>query len=313
MKTNLRIKSAQNNFTPPPAHERELLGRGRATTCGILYIVATPIGNLADISLRALDTLKQVDLIAAEDTRRTKRLLSHYGIQKPLISLHEYNEERRSRIILERVREGSGVALVSDAGTPLISDPGYKLIRVLRAANVQIVPVPGACAAITALCASGLPTDKFVFAGFLPAKQAARVRCLQDMASEAATLIFYVSPHRVIDVVSDMAAVFGDQREVVLARELTKQFETIWSGCFAALLNLFQFDLNQQKGEFVLLVRGAEKKQAEVDENAVKVLRILARELPTAQAVKLTAEITGVSKNKLYPFQFKMRDYNKEQ
>ncbi len=267
----------------------------------ILYIVATPVGNLNDITLRALEVLKQVDCIAAEDTRHSKKLLEHFNIKKPMISLHDYNESERSKVLLKRLQKGENLALISNAGTPLISDPGYRLIKIVRDAGINIVPVPGPCAAITALCASGLPTDKFIFEGFLPTKAVARCKRLEELNSEPRTIIFYESPHRLRFLISDLLNIFGENRHAVLARELTKKFETIYGANLAELKSWLETNKRHQKGEFVILLHGAEpRKETEKNEKTLHILKILLSELSVKQAVILTAKITGVSKNKLY-------------
>ncbi|MBS7326950.1 MAG: 16S rRNA (cytidine(1402)-2'-O)-methyltransferase [Thiopseudomonas sp.] len=269
---------------------------------GILYVVATPIGNLQDISARALQLLQQVDLIAAEDTRHSARLLEHFGIRTPMVACHEHNERDGSGALVERLLAGETLALISDAGTPLVSDPGFRLVRAARAAAVQVVPVPGACAAIAALSVAGLPSDRFSFEGFLPAKSAARSKRLQDLAGDSRTLIFYEAPHRVLECVMDMASAFGPLRKAVLARELTKAFETIHDAPLGELAAWIAADSNQQRGECVLLVEGADDKAERdvVDAESQRVLMLLAAELPLKKAAALTAQITGARKNLLY-------------
>jgi 16S rRNA (cytidine1402-2'-O)-methyltransferase len=268
---------------------------------GILYVVATPIGNLSDITLRALEILKQVDCIAAEDTRHSKKLLEHFDIKKPMISLHNYNEGERSKVLLKRLQKGENLALISDAGTPLISDPGYQLIKFVREAKINVVPVPGPCAAITALCVSGLPTDKFIFEGFLPAKAAARRKRLEELITEPRTIIFYEAPHRIKFLINDLLNVFGKNRHAVLARELTKKFETIYGANLSELKSWLEVNKVQQKGEFVILLHGAEpKKTTEINEETLRILKILLSELSVKQAIVLATKITGESKNKLY-------------
>lgn len=269
---------------------------------GILYVVATPIGNLQDISARALDVLRSVDLIAAEDTRHSARLLDHFGISVPMVACHDHNERSGSGALVERLQAGEQLALISDAGTPLISDPGYHLVRQAREAGVKVVPVPGACAAIAALSAAGLPSDRFVFEGFLPPKGTARRKRLQELADDSRTLIFYEAPHRVLDSVLDMAQELGNDRQAVLARELTKTFETIHDAPLAELAAWIAADSNQQRGECVLLVAGVDDKvgRDEVDAESQRVLSLLAAELPLKKAAALTAQITGARKNLLY-------------
>ncbi|GGK07776.1 ribosomal RNA small subunit methyltransferase I [Pseudomonas matsuisoli] len=265
-------------------------------------MVATPIGNLEDVTARALRILREVSVIAAEDTRHSSRLMQHFGIQTPLLACHEHNEREQGSRFIARLLEGQDVALISDAGTPLISDPGFHLVRQARAAGITVVPVPGACALIAALSAAGLPSDRFAFEGFLPAKEAARKARLALIKEEVRTLIFYEAPHRVLATVADLANVFGGDRAAVLARELTKSFETLKSLPLSELRAWIENDTNQQRGECVLLVGGwvAPVGEDAVDGNAERVLDILLAELPVKQAAVLAAEITGVRKNLLY-------------
>lgn len=267
-----------------------------------LYIVSTPIGNLQDMSPRALETLKGVDVIAAEDTRHTGRLLRHFGVQTPLTPLHEHNERVAVGQLVRRLQEGQSVAQVSDAGTPLVSDPGFHLVRAAQEAGVTVSAVPGPSALLAALAVSGLPTDRFVFEGFLPPKSGARRRRLQALADESRTLIFFEAPHRIAEAVSDMAACFGAGREGVLARELTKTFETVRRAPLGELSRWVEEDPNQRKGEIVLLVHGAPVRTGEIDEESERVLRLLAAELPLKQAAGLAARITGLKKNALYDY-----------
>jgi len=267
----------------------------------LLYIVATPIGNLADMVPRAIEVLQCADLVAAEDTRHSQRLFSHFDIDTPLVAYHDHSDDKRTGQILQRLEEGQTVALISDAGTPLISDPGYRLVREARARGVKVVPVPGACAFTAALCAAGLPSDRFSFEGFLPAKAGAREKALQALANDPHTLIFYEAPHRVLDTLEAMAAVFGGAREAVIARELTKAFETIHLAPLAEMVDWVRADSNQQRGEIVLLIRGAERNSAaELDTEAERVMKLLLAELPPRRAAALAAEITGVNKKALY-------------
>lgn len=271
------------------------------TACGVLYVVATPIGNLSDITERARSVLGAVDRIAAEDTRHTRGLLSHLGISKPMLSLHEHNEREQSQRLLDLLQAGESIALVSDAGTPLISDPGYHLVRQARAAGFSVVPVPGVSALVTALSVSGLPTDRFRFEGFLPAKAAGRRERLQSLVMETATLVFYESSHRIQACLDDLCVIFGDGREAVLARELTKTFETILGGKLGEMRDSLQQDANQRKGEFVVIVHGAEAGEMAVDEQEIdRMLRILLQELPVKQAASLAAKMLGRPKNELY-------------
>lgn len=277
----------------------------KSQMAGALYIVATPIGNLEDISARALKTLETVDLIAAEDTRHSKPLLMHYNITTPMLSLHDFNEVKRSSVLLEKLAQGKNVALISDAGTPLINDPGYHLVNVVRAEGYRVIPIPGACAAITALCAAGLPTDNFIFLGFLPHKNKAAREELEILCSETRTLIFYEAPHRLLNTIDNMAEIFGEERIAVIAKELTKMFETIYSASLGDLKKWLIADANRQRGEFVILVHGAAIKTAEqetisISPEAQKTLKILLDELPPKQAAKLAAKITGINVKKLY-------------
>jgi 16S rRNA (cytidine1402-2'-O)-methyltransferase len=272
-----------------------------APAAGKLWVVATPIGNLADLSPRAQEVLRGADLIAAEDTRHSSTLLAQYGIVTRVLALHEHNEREKSEGLVQRLREGAQIALISDAGTPLVSDPGYRLVRAAREAGIAVSPVPGACAAVAALSVAGLPSDRFVFEGFLPAKSAARRAQLQALAGETRTVIFYESSHRIEECLHDCADVFGSARLAVLARELTKLYETILDGTLADLSARVASDADQRRGEFVLLVAGAD-----AGEDAAKlvegrrVFEILRRELPPSRAAKLAAEITGASRKMLY-------------
>ncbi|BFI97199.1 MAG: 16S rRNA (cytidine(1402)-2'-O)-methyltransferase [Rhodanobacter sp.] len=267
---------------------------------GCLWVVATPIGHRDDFSARAIATLREVAVIAAEDTRHSKPLLLHHNIATPLVALHEHNEREVVDAIVRRLQGGESVALISDAGTPLISDPGFRLVRAARAAGVRCAPVPGACAAIAALSVAGLPSDRFVFEGFLPPKSAARRARLQELAGEPRTLIFYESSHRVAESLADMRDVFGAEREAVLARELTKLFETVLGEPLAQLAERVASDPDQQRGECVLLVAGrgeeADTKLAE----GQRIFAILREELPPAKAAKLAAAISGAPRKALY-------------
>ena len=271
---------------------------------GILYIVATPIGNLQDITQRALDTFAQVDLIAAEDTRHSGLLLSHYGIKKTFFALHDHNEQEKAHILVEKLKQGSNIALISDAGTPLISDPGFHLVRQCREAGIRVVPLPGACAAITALCASGIASDRFCFEGFLPAKSKARKDKLENIAEEDRTLIFYESTHRILDTLEDMQSVLGEERYIVLAREITKTWETITGNTIKNLREWLLEDPNRTKGEMVLIVEGKPKSDNndEISPQAVKALELIAEELPLKKAAAIVAELYGYKKNALYQF-----------
>ena len=267
---------------------------------GALYVVATPIGNLDDLSPRALLTLNEVSLIAAEDTRHSSKLLRHFGILTPVIAFHEHNEREKAAELVAYLISGKSIALISDAGTPLVNDPGYRLVRAAHAAGIRVIPLPGACAAIVALSASGLPSDRFAFEGFPPVKSAARRAWFEALAGEPRTLIVYESPHRIVESLQDMLAVFGAEREAVYARELTKQFETVRHATLGEMVRWVTEDANQQRGEIVVLIHGAAPVAAETSEDAARILRILLQELPVRQAAALAAEITGQKKNQLY-------------
>jgi 16S rRNA (cytidine1402-2'-O)-methyltransferase len=275
---------------------------------GVLYVVATPIGNLLDISARALDVLRAVDLIAAEDTRHSKKLLSHYGIGTPLLAVHEHNERDITEKLLQRLIGGEDIALVSDAGTPLISDPGFYLVRAARQAHLRVIPVPGPSALIAALSVAGLPSDRFLFEGFLPSKQTARRLRLQALATATATLVMYESSHRICASLRDMVDCLGNEREATVARELTKTYETVMHGTLGELVSRVESDSNQQKGEFVVLVQGAPvRERSDVDVEAVRMLEVLLAELPLKQAAGLVAKMTGLSKNVLYEEGLKLK------
>ena len=272
-----------------------------ASNPGTLYVVATPIGNLGDMVPRAVETLQTVALIAAEDTRHSSRLLSHFDIKTPCVAYHDHSDEQRTEQLITRMHAGDSIALISDAGTPLVSDPGYRLVRSARQAGIQVVPIPGACAMIAALSAAGLPSDRFAFEGFLPAKQVARCTQLQSLAADSRTLIFYEAPHRILETLQDMAQVFGPEREVVMARELTKTFETIKGDKVADLAAWVAADTNQQRGEIVLLVHGAPKPENEAMTPAqMHTMKVLLEELPVKQAASIGAKLTGLKKNFLY-------------
>jgi 16S rRNA (cytidine1402-2'-O)-methyltransferase len=272
-----------------------------ADRAGTLFVVATPIGNLEDLSARARSVLGAVDRILAEDTRHSGRLLQHLGISKPMMSLHDHNERDRLEQVLDLLGQGERLALISDAGTPLISDPGYVLVRELRARGITVVPVPGACALIAALSAAGLPTDRFVFEGFLPPKSGARRRALEQCRQQTATMVFYESPRRIDGCVADMAETFGGTREIVLARELTKTFETFYSGTLEQVAGQLAEDPNAAKGEYVVMVRGAEGNgPAGGDINVDALLTALLTELPVKKAARIVADATGLPRNDLY-------------
>lgn len=270
---------------------------------GVLYVVATPIGNLGDISARALDILASVDLIAAEDTRHSRKLLQHFGIKVSMVAVHDFNERERSEKLLDRLSAGERVALISDAGTPLICDPGFVLVRQARERGIKVVPVPGACAMVAALSAAGLPTDRFVFEGFLPARRKARRDRLETLRHEIRTLVFYESPHRIRESLEDAAEIFGRDRRAVLARELTKTFETFVAAELGELDVRLATDSNAGRGELVLMIAGAsdagsESRAENIDTD--RLLMLLQRELGIKKAARLASEITGLAKNQLY-------------
>ena len=280
----------------------------QAKTPGRLYVVATPIGNLQDMSPRAIEVLSSVSVIAAEDTRHSKKLLTHFGVGTRLTSLHEHNERSLAGSLVRRLGQGEDVALISDAGTPRISDPGYVLVRKARAAGIDVLSVPGPSALTAALSIAGLPTDRFRFEGFLPAKQAARRQRLEELAGETVTLVFYESSHRIVDSLADMAECLGASREVVVARELTKVFETVRAGALGELCRESGGDAQQQKGEFVVMVQGATTDASTLDEQVRRTLAVLLEELPLSQAAALAAKITGVAKKRLYEYGLKIKD-----
>ncbi|MCD6038724.1 MAG: rRNA ((1402)-2-O)-methyltransferase [Gammaproteobacteria bacterium] len=268
---------------------------------GILYVVATPIGNLKDISQRAIEVLQSVNCIAAEDTRHSKHLLKRLAITVPLISLHEHNEKERANQLIKRLCHGESMALISDAGTPLISDPGYILVKEVKNAGIQVVPIPGPCAAIAALSVAGLPTDRFIFEGFLPSKAKLRKERLEGLQFESRTLIFYEAPHRILASLQAIREVFGSDRQITLARELTKVFETIRSGKIEEIIDWVERDPDQQRGEIIVLVEGVQviptiKNSVSSD----KILKILLEILPVTQAVEIAFKVTDKKKNELY-------------
>jgi 16S rRNA (cytidine1402-2'-O)-methyltransferase len=269
---------------------------------GSLYVVATPIGNLDDISRRALQVLEDVDLVAAEDTRHSRRLLSFFGLEKQLVSLHEHNEKDKTGRLLEKLGDGLSIALVSDAGTPLISDPGYPLVNECRLQGIEVIPVPGPSAVITALSVSGLPTDRFLFCGFPPRQPGKRREFFEALKKHTATLVFYESSHRVTGCLDDAVAVFGHDRPACMARELTKLFETVKTAPLVDLQDFVSSDPDQQKGEFVLMVQGISQSQ-NTDDSSIDVdelLKALLEELPVKKAAAITARLTGHKKNELY-------------
>lgn len=275
-----------------------------------LYVVPTPIGNLGDITQRALAVLSHVDLIAAEDTRHTGLLLQHFAINAKMYPLHDHNEQQKADHLLAKLQEGQSIALVSDAGTPLINDPGYHLVRRCREAGIRVVPLPGACAAITALSAAGLPSDRFCYEGFLPAKTKSRKDTLLALMEEPRTIIFYESTHRLLESLQDMVTVWGPQRYVVLARELTKTWESIYGAPVGELLAWVQEDEMRKRGEMVLIVEGHAPDSEAMPAEALRTLTLLQKELPLKKAAALAAEIHGVKKNALYRYALELQGEN---
>lgn len=274
-----------------------------------MYIVATPIGNMGDMTERAQKTLSDVDVIAVEDTRRSGQLLRNFEISTPMMAVHEHNERQICDSLLDRIEKGESIALISDAGTPLLSDPGYFLVNQARERDIHVVPIPGVSAVITALSVAGLPTDRFVFEGFLPAKSSARQQKLEKLKDDTRTVIFYEAPHRIVEMLKDCQLIFGGQRKVVLARELTKTFETVYGDALDALISWVEADDNQRKGEFVVLVHGAAaREETGVDAESERILLILLEDLPVKQAAALAANITGLKKNALYQHALGLKD-----
>lgn len=267
---------------------------------GVLTIVATPIGNLNDMVPRAVQTLQSVSLIACEDTRHSKKLLNHFNIDKPCVAYHDHGDRKMTESLLVRLENGEDIALISDAGTPLISDPGYRIVAEARARGITVSPIPGACAAVAALSVSGLPTDRFLFCGFLPAKTGQRKTTLNEYKGSTETLVFYEAPHRILDTVVDMVEVFGQQRLGFLAREISKTYETYLQGTLEQLRVQISLDSNQQRGEIVLVIAGAEEKTASTSVSAEKVLKLLLKELPASKAASITAKICGADKKAIY-------------
>jgi len=271
---------------------------------GVLYIVATPIGNINDITLRAVDVLRSVDVIAAEDTRHSRFLLDAHGISTPMISLHEHNEDQRTMAIKSRLISGQSVALISDAGTPLISDPGFRLVREIQSSGLRVESVPGPCAAIAALSVCGLPSDRFMFVGFLPARSTARSEALRELEKEKSTLIFYESPRRVLGLIGAIIERFGGGRPLSIGKELTKHFETVYTRTAAEALAWLEEDPVRQKGEFVIVVQGKDKKTPveAVSNDAARLLERAVKDLPLKKACELVSDMTGIKKNELYRF-----------
>jgi 16S rRNA (cytidine1402-2'-O)-methyltransferase len=267
---------------------------------GILYVVATPIGNLGDLSPRAREVLSEVAAICAEDTRHTRQMLTAFGLERPLLAVHEHNEAEVAGRLVERLRSGESLALVSDAGTPLVSDPGYRLVREVRAAGLKVSPLPGPCAAIAALSVAGIPSDRFCFEGFLPAKSAARRERLRLLGREARTLVFYESGHRIQESLADFIEVFGPEREAVLARELTKLFETVLGQTLGEVQKRVEADPDQRRGEFVLVLRGASEDGSAALLEGRRLYEKLSKHLAPSQAAKLAAELSGAPRKALY-------------
>jgi 16S rRNA (cytidine1402-2'-O)-methyltransferase len=296
------------NHPQNPVTEEISNARGSAVACpGTLYVVATPIGNLGDITLRALDVLRSADVIAAEDTRMTARLLNRHGISGRLIAVHEHNERRAAETVAGMLADGKSVALVSDAGTPGISDPGSQVVAAARAAGHAVVPLPGANAAVAALSASGFDTARFLFCGFLPARAAERRRVLAELASERALLVFYEAPHRIADCIDDLGAVLGGAREILIARELTKLHETLHRCRLGAAGEWLQGDEHRQRGEFVLVVEGAPEAEQETSDGAEDMLKVLLGELPLKQAVGLAVKLGKGNRNELYSLALRLK------
>lgn len=268
---------------------------------GMLYVVATPIGNLLDITMRAVEVLKSVDRIAAEDTRHSMPLLKHFSINKPILSMHEFNERERLKMVIDYLYQGENIALITDAGTPLISDPGFRLVREAKSQGVKVVPIPGACAAIAALSVAGLPSDRFTFEGFLPAKSETRRNVLMELAHETRTMIFYEAPHRLLPTLQDLQAVFGEARKAAVARELTKLHESVLTDSLVELVHHYEKHESQLRGEIVIVVEGVNEEAME-SKTVIpeEVLGILLEELPVKQAAALASKITGERKNILY-------------
>ena len=274
---------------------------------GTLHIVATPIGNLSDISQRALDVLNQVDLIAAEDTRHSGKLLSHYGIKTKMYALHDHNEKQKAQYILDKIAQGENIALISDAGTPLISDPGYNLVNLAREQEVNVVPIPGPSAVITALSAAGLPTDKFMFAGFLPVKAQAKANELAKLQKADFTCVYYESPRRILDTLAVVGESLGPDRELVLAKELTKHFESFVKGNAENVIDWLNEDQDRQQGEMVLMI-SPNKQETGLNPDAEALLRLLIEELPTKKAAAVTAKMFDLKKNDLYKLALSWQD-----
>jgi len=276
-----------------------------------LYVVATPIGNLDDFSVRAISILKAVDLIAAEDTRHSRTLMQHYGIETPLIAYHDHNEKAASEALVARMQQGTSIALISDAGTPLISDPGYRLVRLARSEGIPVIPIPGASALIAALSVSGLPTDRFLFVGFLPSKQQARQKMLNSLKLETATIVLYESRHRIRDSLHDMSLILGPERVVTVSRELTKRFEQTQQGALSELCIAIDNQEIIEKGEFVVMIEGAPELASTYDHTAL--MQALLKELPPRKAAGVVSQITGESRKVLYDIALSLKNHAGEE
>lgn len=297
---------------PPAPNPRETVKQSNncstdASSFGQLFIVATPIGNLGDISQRALSTLAEVDLILAEDTRHSQRLLNHHGISTKLRACHDHNEEALVGWVGEQLSHGQNLALISDAGTPLISDPGFVMVRALRASGYTITSVPGPSALITALSLAGLPTDRFIFDGFLPPKSEARKKQLNRYLNESRTVVVYESSHRIVASLQDLVEVLGEERQISVARELTKRFETVITNTAQEVLNTVQADADQARGEFVLLIAGMPETNA-ADDEVNELLRVLLREVSVKQAASIASKLSGIRKNRAYEMALALQD-----
>ena len=267
---------------------------------GILYVISTPIGNLADMTSRATNILNNVDIIACEDTRSSRSLLNHLDIKTKCISYHEHSDYKETELIIETLRSGASIALISDAGTPLICDPGFKLVRKLRTLGIDVIPVPGACAVTAALSVSGLSTDSFLFKGFLPRKKLDRIKILKDICDYPFTLVFYESPHRILKSLKDIELTFGSKRRIFMAREMTKLFETYFLGSVEDLIDIVERDTNNQKGEIVLVVEGCDRKSKMLGDGSTKILTLLLEEMSSSKASAIAAKLTGENKKMLY-------------
>lgn len=277
-----------------------------------LYVVATPIGNLGDITQRALEVLAEVDFIAAEDTRHTRVLMIRHGLDTPMVTLEEHNEEQMAPKLVARILSGESIALVSDAGTPLLSDPGFRLVQLAAESGIEVVSVPGPSAVTSALSISGLATDRFTFEGFLPARRVARCKRLAGLGSETRTMVFFESSHRIVECLSDLAAEFGKDRQIAVCREMTKQFETVLRGAVGDVISRIELDPNQRKGEFVLVVSGSQADEDEKFKAALVLARLLREHLPSSQAARVAAKLHDVQRRELYSALEKQQDADNE-